>query len=353
MIVLQAGNRGEVKGGIGHLSRILRARLPERLAHRVPAPLVEIAVGVLAALVFLGVRIALLPLAGDRAPYAFVFLGIVVSAVIAGWRSGAVTLIAGQLLAWTVIASNPSLASASADDRLGGFIIATFSQSVILLIIALYQHEVARNAREREKRMELLDQARREIDHRAKNNYQTVLSLVELQAARAEDPATRDALRQVADRIAAISVATEQLAIRSEDLSTVKLRDHLCGLCSQLERGLARGEVHVECDIPDVVTSADTAIQLAIIVNELVTNSAKHAFDRKGGAIQVQLLAGKAPGVATLLVKDNGKGFDQAKASGSGLKLIRALADQIRGRIEQESSSKGTTTRLIFMPRNA
>src|SRR5262245_20900637 len=85
----------------------------------------------------------------------------------------------------------------------------------------------------------------------------------------------------------------------------------------------------------------------------LVTNNVKHAFEREGGAIQIQLLAGKAPGVATLMVKDNGKGFDKAKTLGSGLRLVRALADQIRGRIEQETSSKGTTTRLVFAPRNA
>jgi len=122
------------------LRRILRSRLPERLAHRVPAPVIEIGVGLLAALIFLGIRIALIPFAGDRAPYSFVFLGIVLSALIAGWRSGAVTLIAGQILAWTVIASQANDAALSADTRWGGLIIATFAQSVMLIIIAFYQH---------------------------------------------------------------------------------------------------------------------------------------------------------------------------------------------------------------------
>ena len=131
--------------------------------------MVEIGIGVLSALLFLAVRVALVPIAGDRAPYAFVFLGVVISAVVAGWRSGAVTLIMGQILAWTVIAS-PSGIQLSGDNRWGGLIIASFSQMVILLIIALYQREVAKNAEERERRLELLDQARREIDHRAKNN---------------------------------------------------------------------------------------------------------------------------------------------------------------------------------------
>jgi two-component sensor histidine kinase len=331
------------------LNRILRARLPERLAHRLPAPVVEIAVGVLAALLFLAVRMALLRFAGDRAPYAFVFLSIVIAAVIAGWRSGAVALIAGQALAWTVIVSNPAGVPVTANERLGGLIIATVSQAILLLVIGLYQHEVARNAREREKRLELLDQARREIDHRARNNYQTVLSLVELQAARAEDPGIKSALRQVADRIAAISIATEHLAIRGEDLSTVKLRDHLCGLCSQLERGLARGEVHVECDVPDVVTSADTAIQLAIIVNELVTNALKHAFgDGRKGIVRVQ---SKMVGSGLELeVSDNGCGMNgrpTADGSGLGRKLFDNFARHLGARHDVSSSAEGTTHRLV------
>ena len=330
------------------MRKILRSRLPERLAHRIPEPVVEIAVGLAAALVFLAVRVALIPFAGDRAPYSFVFLGVVISAVIAGWRSGAVTLIAGQLLAWTVIASRPVVVIGS-DSKLGGLVIATVAQIVILLVIAFYQHEVAKNMSERERRLELLDQARREIDHRAKNNYQTVLSLIELQAARATDPAIREALRQVTDRIAAISVATEHLAIRGEDLSTVKLRDHLCGLCSQLERGLARGDVRVECDVPDVIASADTAIQLAIIVNELVTNALKHAFgDGRTGLVRVRSkLVGRG---LELEVSDNGCGMNgRSRTAGTGLgrKLVDNFARHLGARHDVSSSKDGTTHRLL------
>ncbi len=308
----------------------------------------EIAVGLAAAVVFLAVRVALIPFAGDRAPYSFVFLGVVVSAVIAGWRGGAVTLIAGQILAWTVIASRPAAAAAS-DSRVGGLVIATLAQIIILLVIALYQREVAKNLSERERRMELLDQARREIDHRAKNNYQTVLSLIELQAARATNPDIREALRQVTDRIAAISVATEHLAIRGEDLSTVKLRDHLCGLCAQLERGLARGDVRVECDVPDVVASADTAIQLAIIVNELVTNALKHAFtDGRHGIVRV--LSKTVGAGLELEVSDNGCGMNgRSAAAGTGLgrKLVDSFAHHLGAKHDVSTSKDGTTHRLL------
>jgi two-component sensor histidine kinase len=197
--------------------------------------------------------------------------------------------------------------------------------------------------------MDLLDEARREMDHRAKNNFQTVLSLVQLQAVRESDANVKTALQQVADRILAISVATEHLAIRSEDLATVRLRDHLCGLCTQLERGLGRGDVHVECDVPDVTASADTAIHLAIIVNELVTNSLKHAFDEgRGGLVRVcSKMIGKG---LELEVTDDGSGMktpSRSPGSGLGHRLVETFAKHLNAKVEVSSSAAGTTHRIL------
>jgi len=297
----------------------------------------------------LAIRLPFNSLTGDRAPYALNFLAVVIASVLAGWRAGLVALLLGQYLTWLILVPPYWSAAIMDAQRLGGLVLATFAQLLILLVITLYQREVAKGALEREQRMELLDQARREIDHRAKNNYQTVLSLIELQAARAEEAATREALRQVADRIAAISVATEHLAIRSEDLSTVKLRDHLCGLCAQLERGLARGDVHVQCDVPDVITSADTAIQLAIIVNELVTNALKHAFfDGRKGLVRVHSTISGSD--LELEVSDNGCGMNgRSSTAGSGLgrKLVDNFARHLGAKHHVSSSEEGTVHRLL------
>ena len=328
---------------------IIRSRLPERLAGKVPPPLVEVGVGVLAAMLFLALRMTLIPLAGDRAPYAFVFLGIVIACLLAGWRSGLVALITGQTLTWLLVGQFAPGAEAQ-HGRIGGFMVATLSQLIMLLIIALYQGEVAKGVLEQERRMDLLDQARREIDHRAKNNFQTVLSLVQLQAAREPAGQVKQALQKVADRILAISVATEHLAIRNEDLATVRLRDHLCELCSQLERGLARGEVHVECDVPDITASAGTAIHLAIIVNELVTNSLKHAFG-DGGAGLVRVRSKMIGSGLELEVSDNGRGMStRASTSGSGLgrKLVETFARHLEARVEVSTSAEGTTHKILI-----
>jgi len=332
------------------IRKIIRSRLPERLAGRLPSPLVELAVGILIAAIFVLLRVALTPLTGDRAPYAFVFVSIVIASVIAGWRSGLLALLIGQGLVWSLIDEGAFGASNPQNARLGGFVIATVAQLVVLAIITLYQREVENGLRERERRLELIEQARREIDHRTKNNFQTVLSLIQLQASREKDSGVRDALQKVADRIAAISVATEQLTMLGEDLGTVRLRDHLCELCAQLERGLARGEVTVECDMVDVTASADTAIHLAIIVNELVTNSLKHAFG-DGGSGRVRVSSRMVDGGLEIEVSDNGSGMKKKSPSagtGLGRKLVETFARHLKASHETVSTDGGTTHRIVI-----
>lgn len=331
------------------IRKILRSRLPERLEDRLPPILVELGIGVLAALLLLALRIALTPLAGDRAPYAFVFLSIVIASVAAGWRSGLIALGIGQWLAWEFVAQGRFALRAEHHERIGALVISTVSQLAVLAVITLYQREVAKGVRERERRMEVLDHARREIDHRARNNYQTVLSLVQLQAGRAKDAKVKQALIQVADRITAVSIATQHLALSSEDLASVSLREHLCELCSQLERGLARGGVRVECNVSDVTASADTAIHLAIIVNELVTNALKHAFE-EGSSGVVRIQSNMAGSTFELEISDNGGGMERrSSAAGTGLgeKLVEMFARHLDAELQVETSSNGTTHRIV------
>lgn len=297
----------------------------------------------------LAIRAPFAGFAADRAPYALNFLAVVIAAVLGGWRSGLVALVAGQLLIWYAIV--PPYYSMAIEDkeRFGGFVIATISQALILLVISLYQREVDKGVAERERRMALLDHALNEIDHRTRNNHQTVLALIHLQAQRSTHEGIRDALHQVADRIQAIAQATERLALRSGDLESIRLDDHLCGLCEQIERGLSRQNVNVRCEVEEITTSADMAIPIAIIVNELVTNALKHAFDgRDEGDVVV---TGRMNGELRLTVTDNGVGIRRNRKGdrgGLGTKLVENFAKQLGARHETVSTERGTTHDLVI-----
>lgn len=288
-------------------------------------------------------------LAGERAPYALNFLAVVIAAVLAGWRSGLIALITGQLLVWYAIV--PPYFSFAIEDpkRFSGFLIATVSQALILLVIGLYQREVDKGTAERERRLALLDHALHEIDHRTRNNHQTVLALIHLQAQRSDHDGVKDALQQVADRIQAIAQATERLALRSGDIERIRLDDHLCGLCDHIERGLSRQNVNVRCEVEEITTSADMAIPIAIIVNELVTNALKHAFDgREEGNVVV---TGRMNGEFHLSVIDNGigiRGHGRKPKGGLGTKLVESFAKQLGARHETVTSEQGTTHEIVI-----
>ena len=315
-----------------------------------PPILVEIVIGLTVPVLLVAIRIAVGDFAGDRAPYAFNFLAVVLAAVVAGWRAGLVTLVVGQLLTWYLVVE-PRLTFVSRDwEGVGGLVLATLSEALILLIIALYQREVAKGVAEREKRVDLLARALEEIDHRTRNNYQTVLALVQLQAQRSKDAGVQGALQQVADRIKAVTKATEHLGHRSDDIGTVRLRDHLCELCEQVERGLSRDGVRVECEVEDIAANTEKAIYLSIIVNELVTNALKHAFvDSSEGVIRVA--SEQHPNGVAIIVEDNGRGLKKAapKSSGGlGTQLINRFARELGCEHEVVSSDHGTTHRLVM-----
>ena len=134
-----------------------------------------------------------------------------------------------------------------------------------------------------------------------------------MQSRRSSEGTVREALSQVADRIQAVANASQQLAKKSVDIDSVRLDDHLCGLVQQIERGLSRDGIDVDCEVEEVTASADAATSISIIVNELVTNAIKHAFNGEGvGHVRV---VGRTGSSFELTVSDNGRGI-QAEPSG-------------------------------------
>jgi len=185
----------------------------------------------------------------------------------------------------------------------------------------------------------------REMQHRIKNNFQLILSSISLLKRRHAAEETRAALDHIAGRINAISLAHDQLAPRGARRA-VRLPDYLRVLCATIRHQADRVELDVEADEIDL--AIDRAVPLGLILNELVTNSVKHAFGPEGGRILVRLAAGVGHGEARLTVSDDGRGMPARAHGGMGLQLIESLARQIGATVDQESSERGTATALTF-----
>ena len=187
----------------------------------------------------------------------------------------------------------------------------------------------------------------REVNHRVKNSLQLVSSLLTLQALSSKDPEMRRQFQEACGRIGTIAQVHQRL-YQSETYSVVAFGQYLRDLCRELSGSLsaaAQGRAIVT-DADDVEMPADTVIPLALMVNELVTNAMKYAYaDGQPGDVAVSFRV-LPDGQKRLTVADHGGGlpddFDMARADTLGMKVVRAFAGQLKGRVRVEPNGPGT-----------
>ncbi len=191
----------------------------------------------------------------------------------------------------------------------------------------------------------------REVHHRVKNNLQVICSMLRLQARYLHDDTLLQALRDCRERVLAMAMLHDQLH-RAKDLSNINLGEYIRNLAASLfcSYGVNSADVGLRLDIEDITVAIDVAIPCGLIVNELVSNSLRHAFP-EGGKGQVSLglrLAGG--GQVELTVADDGRGFPRGAPSSTrslGLWLVELLAAQIEALVER-SSQAGASYRIVF-----
>ena len=332
--------------GLGDsLRRLVTIDLPRLLSRRLPRPVTEIAVGVGVTAFFVGVRLAIAPLLGEVAPFALGIIAVVIAALLGGWRSGLVSMALGTTLIWyLVLPPHRSFQLESASTALT-LAAGTFTEAVILLALGLYQREVRAGQLERTRRINFLGHALREMDHRTKNNFQIVTSLLTLQANRSPNDEVRDALNEAAERLKAVAAVYDALAPSSQGLASVRLQDQLQEICDQIRRGIMPDAISLSTELEPILVPHESAVAIGIIVNELVTNACKHAFGDGGGSIRVKAWRdGKA---AIIEVADDGKGFVAGAARpGLGSRLVTAFLQRLKARSDVQSSPGGTTHRI-------
>jgi two-component sensor histidine kinase len=182
----------------------------------------------------------------------------------------------------------------------------------------------------------------KEINHRVKNSLQLVSSMLNLQAA--ADPVIGERLQDASSRIAAISRAHDRL-YRSPQIAKIDLAEYLIAVCGDLNEVTPHCEV--VCAAPEAIfMSTDRAIRVALLVTELVTNSAKHAYpDGQSGRVWVGLARGNGL-TARITVRDDGVGlpadFEMGRGTGLGMRLAMALAQQTDAVIRANRLASGT-----------
>lgn len=190
----------------------------------------------------------------------------------------------------------------------------------------------------------------KEIHHRVKNNLQVITSLLNLQAGTLKEPAAIDAVREGQNRVKSMSIIHQKL-YQGQDIRGVDAREYIENLTRELFTafGVKDDEVNCEIDANGLKLDIDTIIPLGLILNELITNSLKYAFEgRKQGKLQIFMKNRES--ILEVTVADNGKGMDERTpetAGTFGWKMIRSLSRKLRAEIRIFNQG-GTTVQLLL-----
>ena len=169
----------------------------------------------------------------------------------------------------------------------------------------------------------------KELNHRVKNNMQTIISLIRLQYDDIEDDKIKDIFITIQNRINAMSHLHE-LLYKQDNIAYVDAYSYFDVLIDELIDSYSTEDIHINLDIHTALRMEET-VYCGLIVNELVSNSFKYAFENKKGEIHIKL--NKQDNYYILDVEDNGKGYDINKNS-LGLTLVDTLVKhQLKGEI--------------------
>lgn len=177
-----------------------------------------------------------------------------------------------------------------------------------------------------------------EIHHRVKNNLQVICSLLNLQSRYLEDKRTLKAFKETRNRVKSMALVHEQL-YQSSNLSEIVLSDYIKQLIGNLFRAYSiSSNIKYQLQIADFNLDLDTAVPCGLIINELITNAIKYAFDSvERGEISIEAVADEEKRLV-LTIADNGRGLDPnyelERSKSLGLRLVRSLTEQLQGRQE-------------------
>lgn len=235
--------------------------------------------------------------------------------------------------------------------KTGGFIVLTIFITMTFAGVVIFnskKKEILSQLKFEQKNIELQNQIEEkealltEVHHRVKNNLQIITSLVNLEKEKTDISSAKEVLMKTQERIKSIALIHEKLYI-SESFSSISLQDYVIQLLTDFNQvyDFEIRNISIEINIKNINLTLEKAAPCGILINELITNCIKYAFDEKGGTISVEGTCKDS--VCQLTIKDNGKGFpkniDEIMNKSIGLRLSKGLAKQLGGSLSLKSEN--------------
>ncbi|HSO25384.1 MAG TPA: histidine kinase dimerization/phosphoacceptor domain -containing protein, partial [Methanobacteriaceae archaeon] len=187
-----------------------------------------------------------------------------------------------------------------------------------------------------------------EIHHRVKNNMQIISSLLNLQTAYSKSKNPQEILKETQDRVKSMALVHEKL-YKSQNLEKINFGEYLQDLVFILSGSYDTSYININVMASSISLDINTAIPCGLIINELITNSIKHAFLDSEGTIDVEFY--KEKDNLKLIVSDDGIGMPESldieNTNTLGLRLLLSLVNQIDGDLKIHENS-GTSFEITF-----
>lgn len=338
------------------MGQLAELDLPDRLAPGVPRWVTSIGVGLLATACAGLIRFVMDTIVPGAAIFPLIFPAAMIATLFARWLAGATSASVSVLYGWYYLYPIRNSFRFETSASAISFASVVVAAIATVALAEMFRRAVRRAADERDREVAERDLFLEEFDHRVKNNFTLVASLLDMQRRRAGEGETADALQAALSRIESIARAHRHLYRGSGTApGSVDMASYLHELCSALSEALfLRGAITLDCHSDHAAIPRDRAVSIGLVVNELVTNAVKHAFPgRDAGRISVRFEA--AENGWRLTVSDNGAGMSEAKRAkgregGMGTRLIDAFARQAHGTVTAESTPAGTTVVVELEP---
>jgi two-component sensor histidine kinase len=191
-----------------------------------------------------------------------------------------------------------------------------------------------------------------ELQHRVKNNLQMITALIRVEARGVSDLSTGEGFDRLAGRVEALGLLYRALGETTEE-GVVDLGIYLSEIASAVMRAHAVEGIHLDLQVDTWMVSLDVAMPTGLVVNELLTNALKHAFDgREGGTITLHSVTDDAGG-CRVLIADDGLGLPEGsvwpKPGKLSALIVRSLLQNAAARMEVKSSpGQGVQVEILF-----
>jgi len=230
-----------------------------------------------------------------------------------------------------------------------------FAGLLVISILFAFQFKIARKriveqTMDLEAKNILLDQnvkqkdfLFKELHHRVKNNIQIIVSFMKLQSKYSSTLSVENFISEIESKLIAMALVHEKL-YKGNSSESIELKEYIDEVVTYLMDSIPQLDFvpEVELSGEKVMVSIDQAIPLGLMVNEIITNSVKHAFKHVEHDQMIQIRISKSTNYFQLNIKDNGKGFpagfNPENSKSLGGKAIVLLARQIEAKLRWQSN---------------